>query len=143
MRPQWCLGIARKALEALLKKWLAHPYFKKRPPKSSGREVFGEPFFQRILPDLLKAHLSRFDVIATLTEFTARSLALNYRLHLRSPPQSVILTGGGAANPALVTAIRDQLCRLSPRSKSGQVKVLAGRCRASNPRRSHFWLFCE
>jgi anhydro-N-acetylmuramic acid kinase len=102
-----------KAVETLLKKWSAHPYFQMKPPKSTGRELFGESFFHRILPEMRQARLSRFDVLATLTEFTARSLALNYRLHLGSLPQTVILTGGGAANKTLVAAIRKQFGKLS------------------------------
>jgi len=90
----------------LLEKWLEHGYFTQPPPKSTGRELFGEPFFHNVLRETQK--LSRFDKIATLTEFTARSLALNYRLHLASLPDKIILTGGGAANPALVGRISAQ-----------------------------------
>ena len=104
-----------KASETLLNQWVAHPYFKMKPPKSTGRELFGEPFFERILPQTRQARLSRFDVLATLAELTARSLALNYQVHLGSLPETVILTGGGAANPALVSAIRRQLQKLAPR----------------------------
>lgn len=39
----------------------------------------GEPFFNRVWCRLSK--LSPLDALATLTEFTARSLTLNYRLH--------------------------------------------------------------
>src|SRR5207247_4062561 len=103
-----------KTSETLVKRWLAHPYFRKKPPKSTGRELFGEPFFRRILPGTRQAGLSQFDVLATLTEFTARSLALNYQIHLPLLPETVILTGGGAANPTLVSAIRSQLQKLAP-----------------------------
>jgi len=109
---QWAARGA--ASEALLKRWLNHAYFQQRPPKSTGREIFGEPCFARALPEMQKAGLSRYDMLATLTEFTARSLALNYRLHLRSLPESVVLAGGGAANPVLVKAIRIALEQLSP-----------------------------
>jgi anhydro-N-acetylmuramic acid kinase len=100
--------------EILLRRWLKHPYFARQPPKSTGRELFGEPFLRRALAESQEGGLSRYDVLATLTAFTARSLALNYRLHLRSLPQQVILTGGGAANATLVKAIRSQLQQLSP-----------------------------
>lgn len=101
--------------EALLAQWLRHPFFRKAPPKSTGRELFGEPFFERAWPRMRKARLSKFDVLATLTAFAASSLALNYRLHLPSPPQRVILTGGGAANPELVNAIGRRLAAVNPR----------------------------
>ncbi len=102
------------AAEPWLKEWLRHSFFKRKPPKSTGREVFGEPFLQRALERMRESRLSQFAVLATLTEFTARSLALNYKLHLPSMPTRVILAGGGAANPVLVQAIEKQLRALSP-----------------------------
>jgi anhydro-N-acetylmuramic acid kinase len=93
--------------ERLVSKWLKHPFFSKKPPKSTGREVFGEPFLRRALREAQK--LSRFDLLATLTEFIARSIALNYSRHLPAKPDRVILCGGGISNPALVDAIRRNL----------------------------------
>lgn len=96
-----------KADERTLRRWLKHAYFRQPPPKSTGRELFGEAFFMRRIPEM--EGLSRYDVVATLTEFTACSLALNYQIHLSSWPDEVILTGGGAANRWLVDRIRQQL----------------------------------
>jgi anhydro-N-acetylmuramic acid kinase len=105
------------ASEDLLKRWLRHPYFRQKPPKSTGRELFGEPFFKKAiqeirgpkLPSATRQHvLSRFDVVATFTEFTARSMALNYQMHLPSAPDKIVLAGGGAANSSLVRAIQKQ-----------------------------------
>jgi anhydro-N-acetylmuramic acid kinase len=61
-----------------------------------------------------KDGLSKFDMLATLTALTARSLALNYQLHLRSWPQTLILTGGGAANATLLKAIRAAIEPVAP-----------------------------
>jgi anhydro-N-acetylmuramic acid kinase len=103
------------ASEKLLARWLKHPYFLQRPPKSTGRELFGEVFLAGALKQMHKLGLSRFDQLATLAEFTARSVVLNYRLHLKSAPQRVVLTGGGAANPDLVERLRRRLALLSPK----------------------------
>ncbi|MEO6036006.1 MAG: anhydro-N-acetylmuramic acid kinase [Verrucomicrobiota bacterium] len=92
--------------EVSLKRWLRDSYFQQKPPKSTGRERFGEPFFNQAIRELRK--ISRFDLTATFTEFTARSLVLNYQLHLPSRPDKIILTGGGASNPTLVQAIKAQ-----------------------------------
>lgn len=92
--------------KALVQRWLKHEYFHRKPPKSTGRELFGEPFFKEAMRDMKR--LSKFDVLATFTEFTARSLAVNYQRHLPSVPNRLILTGGGAANPQLVKAISAQ-----------------------------------
>jgi anhydro-N-acetylmuramic acid kinase len=100
-----------KANETLLAKWMRHPFFKKKPPKSTGRELFGEPFFRRAITEM--EGLPAEDVVRTLTMFTARSLAMNYRLHLPGLPDRLILAGGGAANPVLVRAISNELGQLS------------------------------
>lgn len=99
--------------------WLRHPFFRKAPPKSTGRELFGEPFLRGILADWPDA--TRDDgihLLATLAEFTARSVAENYRRHLPVPPAGiparVILAGGGAANPHLVRRIEAALQPVLP-----------------------------
>jgi anhydro-N-acetylmuramic acid kinase len=90
----------------LVQRWLRHEYFHRKPPKSTGRELFGEPFFKVAMREMKR--LSKFDVVATFTEFTARSLALNYDRHLPSVPDRLILTGGGASNPQLLKSIISQ-----------------------------------
>lgn len=101
--------------EPVLHRWLRHSYFSAPPPKSTGRELFGEPFFHDALRQMRRAKLSESDTLATLTAFTARALALNYRLHLATAPDSVILSGGGAANSTLRDTITSELKKLNPR----------------------------
>jgi len=99
MDPNGAWAARGRPCEPLLRLLLKHDYFRQKPPKSTGRGLFGEPFFKTAMRDMRR--LRPEDKMATLTEFTARSLALNYRLHLPSPPSRLILTGGGAANPHL------------------------------------------
>lgn len=89
-----------------VQRWLRHEYFSMKPPKSTGRELFGEPFFKTAMREMRR--LNKFDVLATFTEFTARSLALNYQRFLPAVPDRLILTGGGAANPQLMKVIATQ-----------------------------------
>lgn len=103
-----------KVDEFLLSEWLEHPFFKTPPPKSTGREMFGETFWQAALRRIMARRLSCYDVIATFTEYTARSIALNYALHLGVKPDEVILCGGGAANHTLVEKINQNLRALFP-----------------------------
>jgi anhydro-N-acetylmuramic acid kinase len=103
--------------EPLLRCWLKHPFFKAAPPKSTGRELFGETFWRAEQKRIAAARLSPFDTLATLTEFAARSLALNYRLHLPTTPDTVVLSGGGAKNPMLVQRIRANLLLLNPSTR--------------------------
>ncbi len=111
--------------EDLVRSWLRHPFFRRRPPKSTGREEFGEVFWQRVRKGCDRAGLGREDVLASLTALTARSIARSYARHLPSFPRRVVLCGGGAENPALVKAIHVALneggegVRLSTSAQSG------------------------
>ena len=100
--------------EPLLRRWLRHPYFSQPPPKSTGRELFGETFYRRAIRQMRRAKLNEPDILPTLTAFTARALALNYRRHLATAPHTVILSGGGAANSTLRGTITAELQQLNP-----------------------------
>ena len=87
----------------LLSELLRHPYFIRRPPKSTGREEFGKPFLQRFCKRATRLELSPADQVATATALTAVSMAQAYRKFIlpKGPLTEVFLTGGGALNPAL------------------------------------------
>lgn len=99
--------------EHALAEWLTDPYFRLSPPKSTGRERFSE----RRLSEWLLAHadLAMEDLVATLTELTARTIADSYRF-IEFDLESCYLCGGGARNPALVRRLREHLEPLAVRS---------------------------
>jgi anhydro-N-acetylmuramic acid kinase len=86
--------------ERLLRRLLAHPYFKKAPPKSLDRTTFG--------PALLDRHFRRLDAarlpgaLATLAELTARSLWFAVLESSPAPAAEVVVSGGGALNAHLM-----------------------------------------
>lgn len=102
-------GAAGTVHETLIRRWLRHPFFRRPPPKSTGREQFGDVFLERCWAAMDREQLSRNDRVATLTELTARSVALNYQRHLPSRPDQVILCGGGARNPFLTSRLKEAL----------------------------------
>lgn len=87
--------------EALLQRWLAHPFFALRPPKSTGREDFGHAYADARYDEALALGLSPEDAIATATALTARSIAQSYRDFLPEVPREVLVSGGGAHNRTL------------------------------------------
>lgn len=93
----------------LLGELLRHPYFALEPPKSTGRETFGRPFVERLAEVVApEGDAEWLDLIATLTELTARSVADAYRRWLIPRGlDEVIVTGGGALNRTLVSRIAD------------------------------------
>lgn len=100
---------AGQADDTVLQSLLAHPYFRCPPPKSTGRETFGDGFTDEVVKQGRATGLSPDDIMATLTALTAESIADTYRRF--GPPglEEVILSGGGAHNPTLVEALRRRL----------------------------------
>jgi anhydro-N-acetylmuramic acid kinase len=101
------IALQGKLLPSLLRSLMLHPYFKLKPPKSTGREVFGESLLTNILKQFGNAR--REDIVTTLTEFTALSI---YQQYLRfgeklfsGPLNEVIISGGGTKNIFLMKAL--------------------------------------
>ena len=85
--------------QKLLEELLADPYFEQAPPKSTGRERFGIEYADRLLARVRGAGGSDNDAVATATALTAESIA---RAIARWPGAELVISGGGARNPALV-----------------------------------------
>ena len=98
-----------RALDALL----ADPYFSARPPKSTGRERFGLEYAERLLAQVRAAAGSENDAVATATALTVESVARALEQFTPAPPDAeLVISGGGARNPVLVTALA---ARVRPR----------------------------
>lgn len=94
----------------MLDQWMRQSYFARRPPKTTGRELFGAQAADQIWRQAERARISKHDLLATATAFTARSIAEAYRRFLGDVDE-VILCGGGARNPVLVAMLRRELPR--------------------------------
>jgi anhydro-N-acetylmuramic acid kinase len=107
-------GAARGRVDrALLAELLDHPFLALPPPKSTGREMFGDAF---VLP-LLRRYAGREpDLLATLTRFVAEAIALGLRRWVPERLAEVVVSGGGAHNPVLVAALGAALAPVPVRS---------------------------
>jgi len=94
--------------EALLAEWMSHPYLMRPPPKTTGREEFGTQFGDQVWRQAKARGLADEDIVATLTAFTACSIADAHRRFL-PPVEEVILGGGGGYNPTLRRMIEREL----------------------------------
>jgi anhydro-N-acetylmuramic acid kinase len=103
------LASAGRVDDGLLSDLLAEPYFLAQPPKSTGRELFGAQFADPLITRAQASGLGLSDIVATLTAFTAHSIADQYRRFLPGPPDEVVVGGGGARNPALMRLLSELL----------------------------------
>ena len=94
---------------ALLEKWMSDPYFIRKPPKTTGRELFGAQFARRLIAEARERRIE--DLIATATALTAESIARSYRdfVEPHGRIDEVLLAGGGSKNPTLVKMIAERL----------------------------------
>lgn len=98
------LASAGRVDEGILAALLAHPYFVAAPPKSTGRETFDLGVVDRAVA-AAGTHPSLPDLVATLTVFTARTVADAVRSATPVAPSRVIVSGGGVHNPAMLRAL--------------------------------------
>jgi anhydro-N-acetylmuramic acid kinase len=94
---------------ALLSEWMRHPFIRKKPPKSTGRELFGDRFITRALERGGQMGIEGPDLVATATALTAAAIHENIQRHLPALPDEVIVGGGGAYNPVLMQQLSDRL----------------------------------
>ena len=111
------MAFAGRIQEKILQKWMEEePYFTRKPPKSTGRELFGVQRCHQYLKEM--EGMAKEDILATLTAFTARSTAEAYRNFLPALPDEVLLCGGGARNPAIAAMLQKEL----PHSRIGRTE---------------------
>jgi len=96
-----------------LLRWLmSHPFLHQPPPKSTGREMFGDAFLREVLERAKLLGLTESDTVATLTAFTAESIAdaiKRFVLPRFERVDELIVSGGGANNPTLMAMLCEKL----------------------------------
>ncbi len=96
-----------------LLRWLmSHSFLHQPPPKSTGREMFGDAFLREVLERAKSLGLTERDTVATLTAFTAESIADAIRrfvLPKFGRVDELIVSGGGANNPTLMAMLCEKL----------------------------------
>jgi anhydro-N-acetylmuramic acid kinase len=107
------LAASGRASEEMVGHAMRDPYFARKPPKSTGREVYGSSYASAFYEDGRARGLCFEDIVATATAFTAESIARSYRDFVLplAAVREVLVCGGGALNPSLRRMIAE---RLSP-----------------------------
>lgn len=90
----------------LLDSLLTEPWLQLAPPKSTGRDLFNMTWLNKHLALFVNEKLAPVDIQATLTAFTARSIALAIQEHATDTTE-IIVCGGGAYNQHLLQLIQN------------------------------------
>jgi anhydro-N-acetylmuramic acid kinase len=114
------IAASGRVLDTVIDGLLRQAFFRKRPPKTAGREEFGRDF----VFDFLRrcGRCRKQDAVATATALTARSIADAVRRHGAAKPgarkpafQEMVLSGGGARNATLLRMLAAELAPLGLR----------------------------
>jgi 1,6-anhydro-N-acetylmuramate kinase len=90
-------------------------YINHHPPKTTGREVFGDNECQEIIEACEAAGCSKYDTLATVTRITGQNIIRQYRTFLPSygidPDRidEIFMCGGGARNPNIIAYLQKEL----------------------------------
>ncbi len=100
------LAASGHVIPQLLDWMLDDPYLRKAPPKTTGREYYGEQYVQKLVK---VGDYPLIDVLATATRFTAETIACSLRRFASIMPDRLIVAGGGSSNPTLLAFLQDAL----------------------------------
>src|SRR5713101_1875021 len=112
-----------RSIPALLNELLRDPYLKLPPPKSTGREYYGQAYVKKVLALGRRYRAKPNDLIRAATIFTALSVvdALNRFVTPKTKIHQLIVSGGGAHNPLIVGQLASTLpgIEILPSSRLG------------------------
>jgi anhydro-N-acetylmuramic acid kinase len=91
----------------LLNDLLEEPYYRVKPPKSTGREKYDKAFCERLIHRSRSFRLKPEDIIATASELTVMTIAQAVKKQRRT--DKVILCGGGAMNLYFMNRLSQEL----------------------------------
>jgi len=109
-------------LDDVVRELVRHPFFRRPPPKTAGREQFGREFVSRFLR--LCGRAPKADIVATATALTAATIGDALRRFILRPGRGgaaryrdYIATGGGARNRTLMRMVEEQITPLRLRMR--------------------------
>ncbi len=107
--------------QPLLNLMMDDEYVRRQPPKTTGREYYGPAYVERIMAEAKAQHLTDEDLMATVTAFTAATIAYSVEHFFPVKPDELIIGGGGSMNITLLKDIAAALpaCKVMTNEQLG------------------------
>ncbi len=101
------MALRGQVIRPLLEEMLRHAYLRQAPPKTAGREQFGQEYARKLLAWAKERSARPEDMVRTVTIFTALSIADGFRRFIfpRARVNELIVAGGGTKNPLLMAQL--------------------------------------
>lgn len=103
------IGLKGNIITDLFETLKNHPYINEKPPKSTGREMFGVEFTQDII--MRYSAYNSQDIIKTLTAYTTWSIVENIKRYVEKHlhVDQLIVSGGGVYNQGIMDGLKNGL----------------------------------
>ena len=107
--------------QPLLNLMMDDEYIRRQPPKTTGREYYGPAYVERIMAEAKAQCLTDEDLMATVTAFTAATIAYSVEHFFPVKPDELIIGGGGSMNATLLKDIATALpaCKVMTNEQLG------------------------
>ena len=107
--------------QPLLNLMMDDEYVRRQPPKTTGREYYGPTYVERIMAEAKAQCLTDEDLMATVTAFTAATIAYSVEHFFPVKPDELIIGGGGSMNATLLKDIATALpaCKVMTNEQLG------------------------
>lgn len=109
-------GVKGRVNQAIVDNFLASNYYcNLLPPKTTGREDFGDNEAMEIIRDCKAKGMDKYDTVATITRITAQNIVKQYRTFLPKfdiDPDAIneiYMCGGGARNPNIIAFLKEKM----------------------------------
>ena len=106
--------------DKLLSFLLDDPYLKKEPPKTTGREYYGEEYINRLLK--MAEGISKEDILRTVTALTAECVNIAINSFFPFKPEEILVGGGGASNSTMMEELNKRTGILSVKNEFSDAK---------------------
>lgn len=106
--------------DKLLSFLLDDPYLKKEPPKTTGREYYGEEYINRLLK--MAEGISKEDILMTVTALTAECVNIAINSFFPFKPEEILVGGGGASNSTMMEELNKRTGILSVKNEFSDAK---------------------
>ena len=95
--------------DELLKFMLDDPYLSKSLPKTTGREMYGPAYVDKIIAKARELGIKDLDLLATATRFPAEAIRIGIEKFAPKKPTKLVVGGGGSHNETLMKALKELL----------------------------------
>lgn len=107
--PDGAIAASGAVHEGLLASLRSDEYFRRPPPKSTGREQFGAAYASALAARGLAMGIEPADLVATAAALTADSIADACDRFLAARPDRLLVSGGGARNRTILDRLSKRL----------------------------------